>query len=590
MTGKPFYKTRTITSEKLVSPLAGRRDLNDAAIAFKKAVVESITRPTLNAGLSTKALSDATGNETYTDTDGKKRTSSGGTPGMVELPNGYNYLDNQKWEEGKVLRLFPSIKSRKSPVKKPNFGWVDKSPSLTAGEYAKVLAESPKLRIRKYKVNQKTDEIIEESEQTLDPFSLNGDKTVATNSYGEKRLPGKTIGQRGRSLIARAANAFGILVDEAGKFRCPPGTPAANQFTDSTGANCFGISASEIFDFAKRMASGIELGDGTKIRNSTKNFFNFLSWLDNGGIPGLGRTVWRDENGKRIRDIKKWREVQKTENGRVFIDGMIRAQDKLAEQDINIASLMDMLGVIRTDEKRKTNDDVFEVFQKLIDSGTWTIDVSTRFSAEDVDEIIKARLNHVPGFSTLTPERQKSLIEADKERWYTTERALLESALDSFIADPEHMRTIKSINFEIKNPFNNPNMDEASTGGFTTPDTNRLMTVINVDIPEIMKNQEALLPNLSPNERMRIDFIGGKTESERATALTDFLVTIDGQSKQLAAMVEERAFARHIMKHEIAHTVQFQAFVREAERQIRTNGFINAINSKGETVRVENIK
>ena len=589
MTGKPFYKTRTITSERLVSPLAGKRDLNDAAIAFKKAVTESITRPTLNAGLSIKALSDATGNETYKDTDGKKRTSSGGTPGMVENPNGYNYLPGQKWDEGKVLQLFPSIKSRKSAVKNPNFGWVDKPLSLTASEYAKVLAASPKLRIRKYKVNQKTDEIIEESEQTIDPFSLNGDKTVATTGYGEKRLPGKTIGQRGRSLIARAANAFGIIVDELGKFRCPPGTPAANQFTDSTGANCFGISASDIFDFAKRMASGIELGEGTKIRNTTKNLFNFLSWLDNGGIPGLGRTVWRDENGKRIRDIKKWRDVQKTENGRIFIDGMIRAQDKLAQQDINIASLMDMLGVIRTDEKRKTNDDVFEVFQKLMDSGAWTIDVSTRFSAEDVDEIIKARLNHVPGFSALTPERQKSLIEADTERWYTTERALLESALDSFIADPEHMRTIKSINFEIKNPLD-PKMDEASTRGITTPDTKRLMSIISVDIPEIMNNQEALIPNLAPNERMRIDFVGGRTDSERATALTNFLVTIDGHSKQLAAMVEERAFARHIMKHEIAHTIQFQAFAREAERQIRTNGFINAKNAKGEPVRVENIK
>jgi hypothetical protein len=590
MTGKPFYKTRTITSERLVSPLAGRRDLNDAAIAFKKAVSESITRPTLNAGLSVKALSDATGNETYQDTDGKKRTSSGGTPGMVELPNGYNYVPSQKWEEGKFLQLFPSIKSRKTVVKKPNFGWVDKSPSLTASEYAKVLAASPKLRIRKYKVNQKTDEIIEESEQTLDPFSLNGDKTVATSGYGEKRLPGKTIGQRGRSLIARAANAFGIIVDEAGKFRCPPGTPAANQFTDSTGANCFGVSASDIFDFAQRMASGIDLGDGAKIRNSAKGLFSFLSWLDNGGIPGLGRTVWRDQDGKRIRNIKKWREASRTsQNSRIFVDGMIRAQDKLAQQDINIASLMDMLGVIRTDEKRKTNEDIFEALQKLRDSGAWTLDVSTRFSAEDVDEIIKARLSHIPGFSALAPERQKSLIEADTERWYTTERALLESALDSFIADPEHMRTIKSIDFEIKNPFG-PEMDEASTGGFTTPDTNRLMTVIRVDIPEIMNNQEALIPNLAPNERMRIDFIGGKTDSERATALTNFLVTVDGQSKQLAAMVEERAFARHIMKHEIAHTIQFQAFVREAERQIRTNGFINAVNHKGEVVRVENIK
>jgi hypothetical protein len=590
MTGKPFYKTRTITSERLVSPLAGRRDLNDAAIAFKKAVLESITRPTLNAGLSVKALDNATGSETYKDTDGKKRTSKGGTPGMVELPNGYNYVPSQKWEEGKVLQLFPSIKSRKTAVKKPNFGWVDKSPSLTADEYAKALAAKPKLRIRKYKVNKKTDEIIEESEQTLDPFSLNGDKTVSSSDYNKKRLPGQTIGQRGRSLIARAASAFGIIVDENGKFRCPPGTPAANQFTDNAGTNCFGISASEIFDFAKRMASGIDVSKETGVKHTTKKLFEFLSWLDNGAIPGIGRTVWRDENGKRIKNIKKWREASLNDrNSRVFVDGMIRAQDKLAQQDINIASLMDTLGVIRTDEKRKTNDDVFEVFQKLRDSGAWTIDTSTRLSAEDIDKIVKARLAHVPGFSDLTPERQKSLIAADTERWYTTERALLESALDSFIADPEHMRTIAKINFEVKSP-DDPNMDEASTQGITTPDTNRMMSIINVDIPEIMNNQEALIPSLAPGERMRIDFVGGKTDAERATALTDFLVTVDGQSKQLAGMVEERAFARHIMKHEIAHTIQFQGFAREAERQIRTNGFITVMNSKGEPVKVESVK
>ena len=590
MTGKPFYKTRTITSERLVSPLAGRRDLNDAAIAFKKAVLESITRPTLNAGLSVKALDSATGNETYKDTDGKKRTSKGGTPGMVERLNGYNYLPGQKWEEGKILNLFPSVKLRNTAVKKPNFGWVDEPRSVSADEYARILAAKPKLRIRKYKVNPKTDEIIEESEQTLDPFSLNGDKTVNSSGYAEKRLPGRTIGQRGRSLIARAASAFGIIVDENGKFRCPPGTPAANQFTDNAGTNCFGISASEIFDFAKRMASGIDVSKETGVKHTTKKLFEFISWLDNGAIPGIGRTVWRDENGKRIKNIKKWREASLNDtNSRVFVDGMIRAQDKLAQQDINIASLMDTLGVIRTDEKRKTNEDVFEVFQKLRDSGAWTIDTSTRLSAEDIDKIVKARLLHVPGFSDLTPERQKSLIAADTERWYTTERALLESALDSFIADPEHMRTIASINFQVKSP-DDPRMDEASTGGYTTPDSKRVMSIIYVDIPEIMNNQEAMIPSLAPGERMRIDFVGGKTDSERATALTDFLVTVDGHSKQLAAMVEERAFARHIMKHEIAHTIQMQAFNREAERQIRTNGFITVLNDKGEPVKVESIR
>lgn len=588
MTGEPFFKTRTITSERLISPLAGKRDLNDAAIAFKSAVHESISRPTLNVGLSIKALESASGNETYKDTDGKKRTNSGGTPGMVELPNGYSYDPNQKWEDGKVLKLFPSIKSRKSAIKEPNFGWIDRQPSLTADEYAKELAKKPQLRIRKYKVNKKTDEIIPESEQLLDPFSLSGGTKSESTDYEVKRLPGRTIGQRGRSLVARAASSFGLIVDENGKFRCPPGTPAANQYTDNAGTNCFGISASEIFDFAKKLASGMDVDSYAYVKNSTKKLFEFVSWLDNGGIPGLGRTVWRDQDGNRIKNIKKWRDVKKTESGRVFVDGMIRGQDKLAQQDIAIASLMDMLGVVRNDEKRKTNDDVFEVFDKLRESGAWTVDTSTRLSPEDVDKIVKARLTHVPGFSNLSPDRQKKLIEADTERWYTTERALLEASLDSFIADPEHMRTISKINFQVKNP-NGKEMDEASTEGFTTPDTKRLMSIINVDIPEIMNNQEAMIPSLAPNERIKIDFIGGKTDSESAKALTDFLVTVDGHSKQIAAMVEERAFARHIMKHEIAHTIQFQAFAREAERQIRTNGFINAVNNKGEMVRVDDI-
>ena len=589
MTGKPFCKTRTITSERLISPLAGKRDLNDAAISFKSAVHESISRPTLNVGLSIKALESASGNETYKDTDGKKRTNSGGTPGMVETPNGYRYDPNQKWEDGKVLKLFPSIKSRKSAIKEPNFGWIDKEPSITADEYAKELAKKPQLRIRKYKVNKKTDEIIPESEQLLDPFSLSGGTKSESADYQVKRLPGRTIGQRGRSLVARAASSFGLIVDENGKFRCPPGTPAANQYTDTAGTNCFGISASEIFDFAKKLASGMDVDSDAYTKNSTKKLFQFISWLDNGGIPGLGRTVWRDQDGNKIRNIRKWREVRKTESGRVFVDGMIRGQDKLAQQDIAIASLMDVLGVVRTDEKRKTNDDVFEVFEKLRESGAWTIDTSTRLSPEDVDTIVRARLAHVPGFSDLSPERQKKLIEADTERWYTTERALLEGALDSFIADPEHMRTISKINFEIKNP-NGKSMDEASTEGFTAPDSKRVMSIINVDIPEIMNNQEAMIPSLAPNERIKIDFTGGRTDSESGKALTDFLVTVDGHSKQLAAMVEERAFARHIMKHEIAHTIQMQAFNREAERQIRTYGFITVLNNKGEPVRVENIR
>ena len=53
----------------------------------------------------------------------------------------------------------------------------------------------------------------------------------------------KTLGKKLRdsveSLLHRAAGARGLWVDDKNKLRCPPGTPAANQFTDITGANCF---------------------------------------------------------------------------------------------------------------------------------------------------------------------------------------------------------------------------------------------------------------------------------------------------------------------------------------------------------------
>jgi hypothetical protein len=70
-----------------------------------------------------------------------------------------------------------------------------------------------------------------------------------------KKLPGMNIGRSvaGGSLGARAAAKLGIWVDDLNKFRCPPGSPAANQFTDASGSNCFGFSPGKLMDFARRV-------------------------------------------------------------------------------------------------------------------------------------------------------------------------------------------------------------------------------------------------------------------------------------------------------------------------------------------------
>jgi len=585
MTGNPFYKTRVILSEELELKLAGRRDYDAIAIAFKHALVNVASRPTLDAGYSIKALANITGSETYKDTDNKKRTNTGAPAGLVEEPGGIRYIENQKWEPGRSLYLTPSRNNTKRSPNKPNFGWLEDPKSLTPTEYVRELANRPKIRYRKYKVNPKTNEIIQESEQQVDQFSLNGNATKYDIEQETKRLPGSTIGSRGRSLLQRAASAFGVIIDEANKFRCPPGTPAANQFTDSMGSNCFGISANEMVNRALDAAK--EIGDDSQFRNNVRNFFNFLSFLDNGGIPGLGRTVWTDENGKRIRNIKKWREASRNDaNSRLFVNGMIRAQERLKQQDKIVSDLMDELEVVRTPEKMKTNEDLFEALAKLRASGAWTVDITGRPTKEEIDMVIAARLQHVPGFSKLSEERKAGLIKADTERYYETERAVLEAALDSFVADPEHMRTVNDIFFR----FSHTEPDEANSSFELTDDTKRLSARLTFDIPRIMRNQEAMLPHLAPNERLRIDVVGAKTDSEAASELSDFLVTVDGSSKQLAAMVEPRAFARHISKHEIAHTIQMAAFTNEIKRQIETNGFIQITRPDGQISRVTDIK
>lgn len=572
MTGKPFKITRVV--------------LSDTA---KKQHEESLHPDELgHDGLSTKAADSSSDKKpTYENTDNRTRTVGGAKKGMIEEPGGFRYEAKSKWAPGKTLKLHASRKNRFSLSNEANIGWVEDSGETTPAQYINYLRTKPSIRLRKYKVNKSTNEVIENSEQTLDPFSLNGNKTVSESSLNEKRLPGMTLGGRVRSLVARAAGKFGVLVDENGKFRCPPGTPAANQFTDMTGKNCFVFVADQIVAHARNIASGLSSGEG--IKNTAKNLYNFVSWLDNGAIPGIGRTVWRDENGKRIRNIKKWREARQTQFGKTFVNGMVRAQDRLEQQDKTISELLSGLGVDSTDEKKKTNTDLIEAFDKLSEIGLWDITIDGRMDEATVRTLIGQRLAAIPGFSKLSPERKRALIEADTERWYINERAMLEAALDHFVLDPEMAKKIGNIKFETKIPGRDA-MDEASTHFYFGSESGDLRSQIRIDLPEIMNNQEAELPQLSDDERLRIDVVGAKNDAEAASTLSDFLVTVDGHSKTLAGMVEERAFARHVMKHEISHTIQGEAVAQMIKKQIEDKGSVSVRFSDGKIAEYSDIK
>lgn len=59
------------------------------------------------------------------------------------------------------------------------------------------------------------------------------------------------------SVGTRAARAAGVIVDDLGKLRCPPGTPNANQFTDLQMSNCMVPGAEAVQDAARSVANAV---------------------------------------------------------------------------------------------------------------------------------------------------------------------------------------------------------------------------------------------------------------------------------------------------------------------------------------------
>jgi len=588
MTGKPFKKTRVVKREARINESDPDR-FEKAAKEFLSQKQDYVHGLTVVDKINTKAaIGSSSKKPTYENTDNKTRTNKGGVPGMVEEPGGVRYVPNEKNGPGKILRLFPTRRSTAQKNNKlPNVGWIEEPKSATYEEYIEYLKNQPQIRLRKYRVNPRNGELIEGSEQVLDPFSLNGNPAPDQKIFEEKRLPGLTLGRRGRSLVSRAAAAFGVIADADGKFRCPPGTPAANQFTDSTGSNCFGISAEEITEMAREAAESLSSGRAEKIKNVPAKLFEFLSWLDNGGIPGLGRTVWTDPDGKRIKNIKKWNEARTSQYSRTFVNGMVRAQERLKQQDEVVNELLNALGVDQSDENRLNNQDLFDAFRLLDETGRWQLDMSGRLNPDEVKGLVSQRLQSVSGFSKLPDSRKQSIIDSDVERWYETERAMLEAALDHFIMDPEAAKTIGAIEFERKT--DSSVMDEASTSFVVGSESGKFKSVIKIDLPFIMTTQESVIPQLAPNERLKIDVVGARTDAQAANHLTDFLVTVNGHSKQLAAMVERRGLARHIMKHEIFHSVQGQAILQAAQDVIDANGYIDIKFRSGQIKRYQSI-
>lgn len=250
MTGARYVKHRYYAPRvSSLNPL--RPDFNARAIAFKQINEILSKQENLNPNISANAI------PSKEDTDGKKRTLTSGA--KENDGSGIIWDENAKRKPGQYFKHWvtsdEAMMAQNGLSTEPNYGWV--YPRGVDFRTARdKMVKKPQVVVSRHKINPKTGKI---------------DKS---RDIEVKRLPGRTIAERMPSgkIVNRAASRAGLIVDALGKLRCPPGTPAANQFTDVTGSNCFAISLEDIGkvigDIAQAFATPrISNIDGVDINN-----------------------------------------------------------------------------------------------------------------------------------------------------------------------------------------------------------------------------------------------------------------------------------------------------------------------------------
>lgn len=606
MTGDFTDKQRVVIAERLLAPSRPIGDVDEKAMRFKAHVLESTRQERLYADIAVKAL-QGTNRQTYEDTDNRKREFTGDSrPGVEQDDFGHRWETAGKWEPGKRLVISPSYESKNGMDTMPNIGWIEpKTGNFKNFEEMLVeLNRKPQIQLTKFKVNPKTDDVIQESAKEIDAFSITPGmsfeerraelRRLADKESGNEKkiLPGRSLSDRvpGGNLIARAAAKFGVIRDELNKFRCPPGTPAANQFTDMFGTNCFGFSASKFSRFAARKAKEMqETGELSGFTNTVRSVLNFIKnndWDSNvpwAPVRMAGSPYYDELTGERL-DSPDWRTVDVAPGQRLFRNGLINAQDAAIAFDESVSSLYSELGVDRSDAARAVNADVFEavealnrIFQETGGRDGWDLSIANvsgmgdmgRMRPDEVRRYMEARLKKRPNWQALTKPEQERLIDMDVKRYYETERAYFETALHLYKTKPGTAKFFDRIEYNF---FTN---DEAGTAvhGSMRPGAGGIRGIMHVNLDRILTNQESMLPDMRPDERLAVSALGTLSDSESKGAVADFLINSEYAARHMAGLVDgPKTFTRHIAFHEFSHGIQGQAFIQKALRQAIENG------------------
>lgn len=329
-----------------------RLDADTSAMFFKAGnrVISSSER--LIADVSIKAAMPNAG-----DTDNKKRGLQ--SEGQSKYVNIYGMVfdPSATKKEGQYLKTWLTERERIDAMRSndpvPNWGWVDRFPERSNG------LEKPReaqATVTRYPVNPKTG------------------KPMKNQGFNQEfKSLGRTIGEMnpGGKLMARAARAFGVVIDALGKFRCPPGTPAANRFTNERGEGCFDFSPTQLRNMVQAMTSA--MGPET----TTSQMVTAL--LDSGVTMRDIRDAYRSDGMNGLASLarkvnigfwgEKWNDASYRSQIPVQlrnISGLTMGADarmaRIAQEKIDVVNdLAARYGITETDEHKK----ILEIYKAM---------------------------------------------------------------------------------------------------------------------------------------------------------------------------------------------------------------------------------
>ena len=454
----------------------------------------------------------------------------------VQSNGGKRFDPKGKWSAGKELILFPTVASMNDLSGQPNFGWSDLPPIRSMSDAVDEMRKQPRIVQEVYEVDK-------DGNPTKKVSGPDDEDEEGENLKG--KALGRTLREMnpGNTLVARAAKKFGVWVDAGGKFRCPPGTPQANQFTDDMGTTCFATSAREIANAAQ------------------EGFASLSTWWSKRQQRNMPFFIDEWGNVTENIDIMEGRQ----DYARVFTGARSRVRKRIAELEVNVDDLLRIHKIPPMDD----NKDLVELLKILTDGKT------------------VLNINGVEEYDNLSP-RDKAFLKSEgitREAIVSSERGFLLKLAELALTDPERLKNITEISYADRGGLKINQLEEARAIPVNLDGKiGDIGYRIEYNPLAMARNVVSQIEEVKENQRLGLRVEGASSESEAASLLHEFVINEQQWAGGMTASLGKDKFLAkgvHTAIHEIAHTIQIDKFKEVAIEKYGASASIRDVTNEG---------